>query len=97
MVSEILQTAGFDHVTFQRFDAKVCIGRSVEEAVAFTTTLGPAGEKIRLAEAKSTQAAGTMKAQIENDLATEFQPLLQENGIWLPSSTWIISAKRRIQ
>ena len=95
MVSDILHLAGFENVTFCRFDAPVCIGRSVEEAVLFTTTMGPAGEKIRLAEAKSTEKAGMMKTKIENDLRKEYEPLLGEKGIWLPSSAWLISGTKK--
>src|SRR5918996_1703739 len=51
MVSGMLKGAGFSRVTFERFDADICIGRDLAEAVEFAMTLGPAGEIMRLAGA----------------------------------------------
>ena len=49
MVSDMLRAAGYDHIAFARYDAEICIGRSLDDAVEFALALGPAGEIIRLA------------------------------------------------
>ena len=45
----MLKSAGFRGISFERFDADICIGRDLDEAIAFAMALGPAGEIIRLA------------------------------------------------
>ena len=52
MVSSMLRGAGFDRIAFERFDADICIGKDVEDAIEFAMALGPAGEIIRLAGAE---------------------------------------------
>ena len=51
MVSAMMRAAGFAGIAFERYDADICIGRDLEEAVEFAMALGPAGEIIRLAGA----------------------------------------------
>src|SRR5262249_33280439 len=48
-VSTMLRSAGFQRITFERFDTDICIGRNLADALEFATNLGPAGEIIRLA------------------------------------------------
>ena len=40
------ELAGYEHIAFARFDAEICIGRTLDEAVEFAVALGPAGEHI---------------------------------------------------
>ena len=49
MVSTMLRGAGFERITFERFDCDICIGRDMDDAIEFAMALGPAGEIIRLA------------------------------------------------
>ena len=58
MVSDMLRAAGFDGIDFERYDTDVCIGRTIDEAVEFAMTLGPAGEIIRLAGEEGAKSAG---------------------------------------
>ncbi|HYQ17726.1 MAG TPA: class I SAM-dependent methyltransferase, partial [Polyangiaceae bacterium] len=48
LVSDQLKAAGFEQIGFERHDADICIGRDLEEALAFAMALGPAGEIMRL-------------------------------------------------
>ena len=48
-VSDMLRSAGYEHITFARYDTDICIGRTLDDAVEFALALGPAGEIIRLA------------------------------------------------
>lgn len=49
LVSDMLRSAGYEHVAFARYDTDICIGRTLDEAVEFAVALGPAGEIIQLA------------------------------------------------
>lgn len=89
MVSDQLHAAGFTEPQFLRFDAPICIGRDVEEALHFARDMGPAGETIRLASEK----ASALKDDIEEALREAFQPLVRDDGVWAVSSTWLVTAR----
>jgi len=89
MVSSMLRSAGFDRTAFERFDADICIGRDLDEAIEFAMSLGPAGEIIRLAG----DEGATRKPDVINALRETLAPYVRANGVWAPSSTWIISAR----
>jgi SAM-dependent methyltransferase len=90
MVSDMLQGVGFEHVTFERFDTDICIGRDLEEAVRFAMDLGPAGEIIRLAGEEGVKR----KDQVIAALREVLSPMVRHDGVWGPSSTWFVSARR---
>jgi ubiquinone/menaquinone biosynthesis C-methylase UbiE len=89
MVSSMLRSAGFDGITFERFDADICIGRDVGEAIEFAMALGPAGEIIRLAGEEGVKRKDEVAAALRETLS----PYSRSNGVWAPSSTWFISAR----
>jgi ubiquinone/menaquinone biosynthesis C-methylase UbiE len=89
MVSDQLLAAGFVEPSFLRFDAPMCMGRTVDEALGFARDLGPAGEAIRLA----SQKAGDRAGEIEAALRKAFEPLVRDDGVWATSSTWLIRAQ----
>ena len=90
MVSSMLMSAGFTGVAFERFDTDICIGRDLDDAVEFATALGPAGEIIRLAGAEGERLRPTVVSALRQTLARYVRP----DGVWAPSSTWFISARR---
>jgi ubiquinone/menaquinone biosynthesis C-methylase UbiE len=89
LVSEMLRSVGFDRIAFARYDADVCIGRTVDEAIEFAMTLGPAGEIIRLAGDEGVKR----KPQVMDALRTLFTPHARHDGVWLGSSSWFVTAK----
>jgi SAM-dependent methyltransferase len=89
MVSDQLHAAGFTLPQFTRFDAPMCIGRDVDEALQFARDLGPAGESLRLADEK----AAHLKDEIEAALREALQPYVQDDGVWATSSTWLVVAR----
>jgi ubiquinone/menaquinone biosynthesis C-methylase UbiE len=89
LVSDQLKAAGFSEIAFQRNDVDVCIGRDLEEAIEFAMALGPAGEIIRLAGAVGQEKT----PQISAALRERLEPLLTPEGVWAPSSTWLITAR----
>lgn len=90
MVSAMLKSAGFTGIAFERFDTDICIGRDLEDAVEFATALGPAGEIIRLAGAEGERLKPAVAAALRQTLAR----YVRDEGVWAPSSTWFISARR---
>jgi ubiquinone/menaquinone biosynthesis C-methylase UbiE len=90
MVSSMLMSAGFTGVSFERFDTDICIGRDLDDAIEFATALGPAGEVIRLAGAEGERLRPTVVTALRQTLAR----YVRADGVWAPSSTWFITARR---
>ena len=89
MVSAMLTSAGFTGITFERFDADICIGRNLEDAVEFAMALGPAGEIMRLAGAEGER----LKPPVALALRDTLSVYARADGVWAPSSTWFITAR----
>ena len=103
VLSDQLTIAGFTDITFARFDSPMIIGRDIEEALLFTTSMGPAGEAIRLVEEKSGDAAKEKREQIMAELRKTYANHVEHRlnihgemvkGVYLPSSTWTVSATK---
>ena len=92
MVSAMLKAAGFERISFERFDTDICIGRDLEDAVEFAMALGPAGEIIRLAGEEGERLKPQVFAALRKTLSKYAGP----NGVWAPSSTWFISSHNPI-
>jgi ubiquinone/menaquinone biosynthesis C-methylase UbiE len=90
MVSSMLKSAGFSGISFERFDTDICIGRDLDDAIEFATALGPAGEIIRLAGAEGERLRPVVVAALRHTLAR----YVRSDGVWAPSSTWFITARR---
>ena len=89
MVSSLLRSAGYDRICFERFDADICIGKDVAEAIEFAMALGPAGEIIRLAGEEGERRKHEIVVALRETLA----PYSRDDGVWAPSSTWFITAR----
>lgn len=89
MVSDLLQSAGFARVRFERFDTEICIGRSLEDAIDFSMALGPAGEIMRLAGEEAERRSPQVMAALQKRL----RPALRPDGVWMSSSSWFVSAE----
>ena len=89
MVSAMMKSAGFARITFERFDADICIGRNLDDAVEFAMALGPAGEIIRLAGGEGER----LKPQVVAALRETLSRYARKEGVWAPSSTWFITAQ----
>jgi ubiquinone/menaquinone biosynthesis C-methylase UbiE len=88
MVSDMLRTAGFEHIAFERYDTDVCIGKTVDEAIDFAMTIGPAGEIIRLAGEEGARRKG----EVMDALRATLSKHQRADGIWTGSSSWFVSA-----
>jgi len=90
MVTKMMEIAGYENISFQRVDAPVLIGRTVEDAINFQLALGPAGEVFREAGAE----AESKRIEIEVALAAAIDAQKREaDGIVMGSSSWVISGK----
>jgi ubiquinone/menaquinone biosynthesis C-methylase UbiE len=87
--SEIVQRAGFEHVTLRRCDLPIMIGRDLDEAVEFVKSLGPAGELLRLAGDRAAHLHGEVDAALRDGLAEFAGP---DGLLRASASTWIVTA-----
>jgi len=87
--SQILLGAGFEAVSLRRFDLPMRIGDDLDEAVAYVTALGPAGELIRLAGEEAQRLMPKINAAIRGVLSG----YETDDGVRAPMSTWIVTAQ----
>ena len=90
MVSGMLAGVGFERVSFERYDCEICIGRDLADAIEFAMALGPAGEIIRLAGEEGEKR----RPQVVEALADALSRYVRADGVWAPSSTWFVGARR---
>lgn len=86
--SGILLSAGFEGVTLQRCDEPITIGSDIGEAVELVTSIGPAGEILRLAGDRAAHLRRPIADALRDGLAEWDGP----HGVIAPASTWIVTA-----
>lgn len=85
-----MRAAGLIDITFKRIDAKVLVGRTVADAIAFQLAMGPAGEIFR----EAGPLAEARRPEIEAALAVLFKGVESNSqGLWMDSSSWLITAR----
>jgi len=89
MVTGQLKAAGFGEIGFKRVDAKVLMGRDAEDATGFQIALGPMGEIYR----EAGDLAHEKHDAIVADLNALYAPHTGPDGIFMDSSSWVISAR----
>jgi len=88
MVTKMMEIAGYQDIAFERVDAPVLVGRTVQDAIDFQLAIGPAGEVFREAGAE----AEAKRAEIEAALAEAISAQKTDaDGIVMESSSWVIS------
>ena len=87
----MLRAAGFEKVDlFLRNDADVCIGTSLEEAVDFQILVGPSGEIIR----EAAELGQEKLPEVRDDMRKSMEKYVRDGGVYMPSSTWLIMARK---
>lgn len=87
----MLKAAGFSEVElFKRIDADVCIGRTIDEAIDYQILVGPSGEIVREAGEEGQRKLPA----IRRDLQALLEPHVRDGGVFMPSSTWAILARK---
>jgi len=89
MVSDMLRIAGYERPSFERYDTDVFLGRTVDDAIEFAMALGPAGEIMRLAGEEGIKR----KDQVIAALRATLSPHLRNDGVWMESSSWFVTAR----
>jgi hypothetical protein len=89
MVTKQLEIAGYDTIEFVRVDAPLMVGNSPDDAVGFQLALGPAGEVFR----EAGEEAESKRTEITAALTAELSQYETGEGVVLPSSSWVISAR----
>jgi len=89
VVSDQVLAAGFASVSFERSDADILIGNTVDDAIDFSLALGPAGEVVRLAGDEAVKR----QAEIKAGLTKLIEPYKRGDGVYAPSSCWLIRAQ----
>ena len=87
--SGILKSAGYEEIALTRCDRPILLGETLDQAIDLVTAIGPAGELIRVNEARGEEA----RPEIEAALREEFAPGERDEGVWGEASTWIVTAK----
>ncbi len=88
-VCGMMTSAGYTDIAFTRVDARVLIGKNVEDAIAFQLGLGPAGEVYREAGAEANDKREVIERALGEAIAAQ---VATEDGIFMDSSSWVISA-----
>ncbi|HEX4405088.1 MAG TPA: class I SAM-dependent methyltransferase, partial [Polyangia bacterium] len=81
---------GWRDVEIEPVNAQMTVGETVEDAVAFQLSIGPAGEIVR--EAKEHGVA--QRPAIERALATTLKPHATPRGVLLSAASWCVTALR---
>ena len=88
-VSDIVLAAGYRDVQLTRCDRPILMGRDLDEAVELVTSLGPAGEVIRLLGERAAGELPKVDAALRDGLAEFVQP---DGSVLGPASTWTVAA-----
>ncbi len=87
----MLKAAGFENIElFKRNDADICIGTSMAEALDYQILVGPSGEIIREAGEQGQEKL----PEIREDMERSMEKFRRNGGVYLPSSTWFIMARK---
>jgi SAM-dependent methyltransferase len=88
LVSDQLRAAGYTSISFERSDAEMLVGDDMKTALDIVLTIGPAGEVMRLAGDEAVKR----RAEIEAAVAKAYKQYERADGVFAPSSTWIVTA-----
>jgi SAM-dependent methyltransferase len=84
-----MTAAGYRDITFERVDAPVRMGDSIEDAIGFQLALGPAGEVYR----EAGDGAAAKHDDLVADLTKLLEPHVTADGVYMASSSWVASAR----
>ncbi len=89
MVTKQLEIAGYDEIRFERIDAPLMVGNTLDDAVNFQLAIGPAGEVYREAGDEALAKHGEIIAALESELSKH----VTSDGVVMESSSWKIRAR----
>ncbi len=89
VLTDILTASGYGDIELTRNDVDLFVGERIDDAIEFALELGPAGEVIRLAGKEGAR----LRPQVAAALREAFAGFVREDGVYGPSSTWLVSAR----
>jgi ubiquinone/menaquinone biosynthesis C-methylase UbiE len=89
MVTKQLEIAGYDDIRFERIDAPLMVGNTLDDAVNFQLAIGPAGEVYREAGDQAVAKHDEIIAALESELSKH----ATGDGVVMESSSWKIRAR----
>lgn len=91
VVSAILTSAGYRDIAFEQTDANVRIGETIDDALAFQLSIGPAAEIYREAPAEAAAKRGAIEADLRQVLERHAR---LDGSVWMDTSSWAVSGRR---
>jgi SAM-dependent methyltransferase len=88
VVRGILSAAGWTAVGIEPIDTQMSVGQTIEDALAYALTMGPAGEVLREAKEEAT----AKRPAIERDLAKALRSHATPRGVLLGAASWCVTA-----
>jgi ubiquinone/menaquinone biosynthesis C-methylase UbiE len=88
----ILKDAGWTAVEIEPIDTEMTVGQTIEDALAFQLTMGPAGELLREAHALDPELTAAKRPAIEHDLAKALKAHATPRGVLLHAASWCVTA-----
>jgi len=85
----VLAAGGWTEVAFDRIDAPICVGDTVDAAIDFQLAIGPAGEVVREAGPLGEEK----RPLIIDELRSALAPYATAGGVIMPSSSWCVTAR----
>jgi SAM-dependent methyltransferase len=89
MVTKQLEISGYTDINFERIDAPLMVGNTLDDAIGFQLALGPAGEVYR----EAGEEAERKHDDIDRALKSELSKFVTPDGVIMESSSWKVSAK----
>lgn len=89
-VTDVLAAAGFEDVRLARQDLPYRIGRDLDQAVDFNTSLGPAAEVLRMWGDRVDE----LRPKIESEMRSALSEFVVDDGsVVARASTWAVTAR----
>jgi ubiquinone/menaquinone biosynthesis C-methylase UbiE len=89
VVTDILTAAGFVDIELERYDAKVMVGTTIDDAIDFQLAMGPAGEIVR----EAGPLGESKRPIVVQELRRLIAPFMTPGGVVMGSSSWSVSAR----
>lgn len=89
VVETILRIAGYEEISFQQTDVLANVGPTVEDAMAFQLSLGPAAAIFR----EGGDLAIEKRPAIEAEMREVLQRHARPDGVYMSTSSWAVAAR----
>ncbi len=90
VVETILRLSGYVDIAFEQTDVLAWQGATIEEAMDFQLSLGPAAAIFREGGDLATRKRPAIEAEMREVLAAHARP----DGVFMPTSSWAVTARR---